>query len=61
LKFLKNVFNNQIFSKGDYDTSFIEKNLKDLIPLTKAVDSFDLVSALAIKTAISSVNLNIPK
>jgi acetyl/propionyl-CoA carboxylase alpha subunit len=23
LKFLKNVFDNQIFEKGDYDTSFI--------------------------------------
>lgn len=23
LKFLKNVFNNEIFNKGDYDTSFI--------------------------------------
>lgn len=23
LKFLKNVFNNEVFNKGDYDTSFI--------------------------------------
>jgi acetyl/propionyl-CoA carboxylase alpha subunit len=61
LKFLKNVFDNQIFDKGDYDTSFIEKNINDLIPLTKTVDPYDLVSALAIKTSISSSNLNIPK
>ena len=61
LKFLKNVFDNEIFRKGDYDTSFIEKNIDDLVPLTKKVDFFDIVSALAVKSAIGSSGLRIPK
>lgn len=61
LKFLKNVFNNDVFIKGDYDTSFIERNINDLIPLTKKVDNFDIASALAAKLCTSTSNLKIPK
>lgn len=61
LKFLKNVFNNPVFIHGDYDTSFIEKNIDDLIPLTKTVDPFDIASAVAAKLATSYKSLKIPK
>ena len=60
LKFLKNVFTNPVFIQGDYDTSFIEKNIEDLVPRTREVDVFDVVSAIAVKAASSHKSLKIP-
>lgn len=31
LKFLKRVFNNSVFHEGNYDTGFIEQNIKNLL------------------------------
>jgi acetyl/propionyl-CoA carboxylase alpha subunit len=45
LKFLKRVFANSIFQEGEYDTSFIEKNVDTLINKDK-VTLFDKVSAV---------------
>lgn len=45
LKFLKRVFENPIFHEGDYDTSFIEKNIDTLIRKDK-VTSFDKIAAV---------------
>ena len=35
LKFLKRVFANPIFQEGEYDTSFIEKNIDTLVKKDK--------------------------
>lgn len=45
LKFLKRVFENDIFRGGEYDTSFIEKNVDTLIKKDKA-SNFDKIAAV---------------
>jgi acetyl/propionyl-CoA carboxylase alpha subunit len=45
LKFLKRVFENDIFRGGEYDTSFIEKNVDTLIKKDK-VSNFDKIAAV---------------
>ena len=61
LKFLKNVLNNEVFHKGDYDTGFIEKNTDKLLHRVKEVDTYDLASAVAVKLASSFKNIRLPK
>ncbi len=45
LKFLKRVFSNDIFHKGEYDTSFIENNVDNLVNKDK-VTVFDKIAAV---------------
>lgn len=45
LKFLKRVFENNIFQGGEYDTSFIEKNIDTLVKKDK-VTNFDKIAAI---------------
>ena len=45
LKFLKRVFANNIFQEGEYDTSFIEKNVDSLVNKDK-VSAFDKIAAV---------------
>jgi len=45
LKFLKRVFENQIFRGGEYDTSFIENNVDTLVNKDK-VTNFDKIAAV---------------
>lgn len=45
LKFLKRVFENGTFQGGEYDTSFIEKNIDTLVKKDK-VNSFEKIAAV---------------
>lgn len=61
LKFLKNVLNNDVFHKGDYDTGFIDKNTDALLNRVTEVAPYDLASAVAAKLATSFAQINLPK
>jgi acetyl/propionyl-CoA carboxylase alpha subunit len=59
LKFLKRVFENDIFRGGEYDTSFIEKNVDTLINKDK-VTAFDKIAAVICRSHHKSKNVPLP-
>lgn len=61
LKFLKNVLDDPVFFKGDYDTGFIGKYSDSLIKRVKEVAAFDVASAIAARLAIDFSKIQLPK
>jgi acetyl/propionyl-CoA carboxylase alpha subunit len=61
LRFLKRVFDNPVFQNGDYDTGFIEQNIKTLLYRPETVDTFLLVAALAGRGAHHALKLPLPR
>jgi acetyl/propionyl-CoA carboxylase alpha subunit len=59
LKFLKRVFENAIFRGGEYDTSFIEKNVDTLIAKDK-VSAFDKIAAIVCRNHHKSKDIALP-
>lgn len=60
LKFLKRVFDNSVFQKGDYDTGFIEQNIDSLLKKDSQVDPYDLVTAIIARSVHNGSKLNLP-
>lgn len=60
LKFLKRVFDNSVFQKGDYDTGFIEQNIDSLLKKDSQVDPYDLVTAIIARSVHNGAKLNLP-
>ena len=60
LKFLKRVFSNSIFHKGDYDTGFIEQNIENLLHKDKQIDTYDLVTAVVARIYTNGARLGLP-
>ena len=60
LKFLKRVFDNSVFHKGDYDTGFIEQNIEALLKKDDNVDPYDVVSAVVARSVASGSQLGLP-
>lgn len=59
LKFLKRVFANSIFQGGEYDTSFIEKNVDTLVKKDK-VTAFDKISAVVCRNHNKCKQVTLP-
>lgn len=60
LKFLKRVFDNSVFHKGDYDTGFIEQNIEVLLKKDDKVDPYDVVSAVVARSVANGSQLGLP-
>lgn len=61
LKFLKRVFDDNIFQQGEYDTGFIEQNIETLLKKEERFDPFDAVSAIVAREVVHAKTLPIPK
>ena len=59
LKFLKRVFANPIFQGGEYDTSFIEKNIDTLVKKDK-VSNFDKIAAAVCRNHHKCKTIKLP-
>lgn len=61
IKFLKRVFDDEVFNAGDYDTGFIDQNITSLLHKDDKVDQFDLITAVVARNLHYCSLINLPK
>ena len=60
LKFLKRVIDEPVFNEGNYDTGYIEKEIKTLLKKEEKVDDFALISSVLARNHYHNKNVSLP-